>query len=48
MVLFQDGNEIVRIRVTRKTREELKEYGIKGESYEVIILRLMGREEDKK
>jgi Flp pilus assembly CpaE family ATPase len=40
MTMFQDPEEIVRIRVTRKTREELKRCGIKGESYELILQRL--------
>ena len=49
MVNFHNDDEIVRIRLTRKTREKLKEYGIKGESYEVIIRRLMeGKGEEKK
>jgi hypothetical protein len=50
MVLFQDPDEIVRIKVRRKTREELKRCGIKGETYEVIIRRLIegeGEEEKK-
>ena len=41
MTLFQDEEELVRIKVKRKTREELKKYGIKGETYEAIIQRLM-------
>lgn len=50
MVLFQDPDEIVRIKIRRKTREELKQYGVKGETYEIIIRRLMKRwgEEEKK
>ena len=41
MVLSQDPAEIVRIKVKRKTRDALKRCGIKGETYETIIQRLM-------
>ena len=41
MTTIQDEEELVRIKVKRKTREDLKKMGIKGESYEVIIQRLM-------
>lgn len=38
----------VQIKITITTREALKHFGIKGESYETIIRRLMEQEEKKK
>jgi hypothetical protein len=36
-----EDDDVVFIKVRRSTREELKGYGIKGDTYEVIIRRLI-------
>jgi hypothetical protein len=36
-----NGDKIVAIKVTAETREKLKRLGIKSETYDVIIKRLM-------
>ena len=38
-------SHIVKIKLTRETREALKAMGRKGETYDAVIRRLMEREE---
>lgn len=40
-------SDIVQIQIGRKTREQLKKAGIKGETYDIIIRRLLENMEEK-
>lgn len=46
---MDEENKIVIIKVTLRTREKLKRLGIKSETYDTIIKRLMeGKENEKR
>ena len=41
------GSMLTTIRMDSETRDKLKKFGAKGETYEEIIIRLMNSEEKK-